>query len=123
MTLLLPALLTAALIALFAYGAQRVDFVRDIKPILQKSWYKCHRLRNEKGGLALATMTRAVQDSKALRARFPIHAGGGVSHFGWAGPMWLPSPSTGFKNQRAKRHTSAAAEMARRRHLIVKSAC
>ena len=54
---------------------------------------------------------------------FSIHAGGGVSHFGWdahgacpalcsgskASPMWLPSPSTGHENQRAQRHTSASA--------------
>jgi mono/diheme cytochrome c family protein len=41
-------------------ATRAVDFVRDIKPLFQKTCYKCHGLEKDKGGLSLATRARAM---------------------------------------------------------------
>ena len=52
-------------------AARPVEFVRDIKPLLQKYCHDCHGLSKDKGGLSLATGARALDGGDHGKAIIP----------------------------------------------------
>ena len=55
-------------------SGQAVEFVRDIQPIFRAHCDKCHGLSKEKGGLSLATRTRALKGGDAGAVLLPTKA-------------------------------------------------
>src|SRR6185436_603942 len=54
-------LAAAAVMLLPAHAADSVDYLRDIKPLLSETCYRCHGVNQKKGGLRLDTAAFALK--------------------------------------------------------------
>ena len=59
--LYLMAATAAALTTTTALAADKIDFTRDVKPILEKNCLSCHGEHKPKGGLQLTTRENAIK--------------------------------------------------------------
>src|SRR5262249_10915823 len=97
----LLALLYLVLLVPALSAADKVDYLRDIKPILTKHCYACHGADKQKAGLRLATAARAqkgskkgpvivvgkAKDSKLVKA---LHGAGGLTKMPPRDPRLTP---------------------------------